>query len=112
MLRLVIVALATLAFGMTLLGTDRHAVALELAADTVRYSVFVSIDEEHEPRAAELGEIFGLAVDKNGDVYVADISNAVVLVFGRDGKFRGTVGRKGRGPGEFGAPTGIVIDER
>ncbi len=80
--------------------------------DTVRYRVAVSIDEEREPRAGELGEIFGLAIDTNGDIYVADISNAVLLVFARDGKYRGTVSRKGRGPGEFRAPTGIVIDDR
>lgn len=93
-------------------GTQASVVRSMQQADTVRYRVAVSIDEEYDPRAGEWGELFGLAVDGKGDVYVADISNAVILVFARDGNFRGTVRRKGKGPGEFQAPTGLVVDER
>ena len=111
-MRAVIVAAVAAVCGTSTSADWRSEPVRPQSADTVRYRIAASIDEELEPRAAELGEVFGLAVDKVGDVYVADISNAIIVVFGRDGKFRGTVGRKGRGPGEFQAPTGIAIDNR
>jgi hypothetical protein len=50
------------------------------------------------------GYIPGLAVDDNGDIYVADVQAMQIRVFDQDGKFLRTIGRKGQGPGEF---TGI-----
>ncbi|MBK8247491.1 MAG: hypothetical protein IPK85_08865 [Gemmatimonadetes bacterium] len=80
------------------------------AQPTVRWRTTLAITDETDPRAAELGKVFGLAVDNTGNIYAADIDNGFIVVFGPDGRFRGQVGRKGRGPGEFQAPTGIVID--
>src|SRR5690606_29812911 len=39
----------------------------------------------------------------------SDFQDPRVLVFGADGRHLATIGRKGRGPGEFEAPTGPVI---
>lgn len=80
------------------------------AAPVVRWRTTLTISDESDPAAAELGKVFGLAMDKAGNIYAADIDNGVIVVFGPDGRARGRVGRKGRGPGEFQAPSGIVID--
>lgn len=53
----------------------------------------------------------GIAVDNQGNIYVADMSNFRVQKFDRDGKYLMTIGRKGQGPGEFEQPTKILIDE-
>jgi DNA-binding beta-propeller fold protein YncE len=58
----------------------------------------------------------GVAVAKNGDIFVSDghsgNTNARVVVFSRDGKFLRTFGRKGSGPGEFGEPHAIALDSQ
>jgi tripartite motif-containing protein 71 len=56
----------------------------------------------------------GLAVAPNGDVYVADLSNGRVSIFGGDGKFKATLGHlgaePGKGkPGEFNEPSGVAV---
>ena len=87
--------------------------ALELAAQpapVVRWRTTLTISDATDERAAELGKVFGLATDSAGNIYVADIDNSFLVVFGPDGRFRGQVGRKGRGPGEFQGPSGLVID--
>ena len=42
-----------------------------------------------------------IALDDEGRVYVADTKPAVIKVFERSGRFLRTIGREGRGPGEF-----------
>ncbi len=80
--------------------------------DARRWRTTLTISDETDERAAELGKIFGLAVDKDGNIYAADIDNSLIAVFGPNGRFRAQVGRKGKGPGEFQSPTGIVIDDQ
>lgn len=55
--------------------------------------------EEGEP--GELVEPWGLTVDAQGRVYVADRKPAVIKVFDRQGVLIRTIGREGEGPGEF-----------
>ncbi len=59
--------------------------------------------------ATVFGRIDGLEIDPTGRVYVLDTRPAVVRVFGPDGEFLDSFGRRGSGPGEFGRPDGIVI---
>jgi hypothetical protein len=42
------------------------------------------------------------AVDARNRVYIFEYLESVIKVFGEDGKFLKTIGRKGQGPGEFG----------
>lgn len=56
----------------------------------------------------------GLGVAPNGDVYVTDLSNARIAVFGADGTFKfnfGKIGAEpGKGkPGEFNEPSGVAV---
>jgi len=44
-------------------------------------------------------------------IYVADAGSCRILVFDVQGKFLRAVGRKGQGPGEFAAPTGLCLTD-
>jgi hypothetical protein len=50
------------------------------------------------------GRVMDATLDRRGRLLVADDQNHRVVVFGRDGKFVGYVGRQGNGPGELQAP--------
>jgi sugar lactone lactonase YvrE len=52
----------------------------------------------------------GLAVDSDGNLYVADMLNARIEVFDADGNFIRTFGKRGDGPGYFAMPKGVAID--
>ena len=52
----------------------------------------------------------GVAVDKEGNLYVADTLNDRIEVFDADGDFIRTWGKNGDGPGYFARPKGVAID--
>jgi len=52
----------------------------------------------------------GLAVDSEGNLYVADTLNNRIEIFDADGKFISTFGKNGDGPGYFARPKGVAID--
>lgn len=51
-----------------------------------------------------------MAVDDEGRIYILDSGNQRIQVFGPDGKFLRTIGRRGQGPGEFESLNSIDID--
>jgi len=63
----------------------------------------------------EVYEMFGriqdLAADTEGNIYVLDDRTAMVRVFDSQGKYVQSYGAFGEGPGEFRAPTALVVDE-
>lgn len=52
----------------------------------------------------------GIAVDSDGNVYVADMLNARIEIFDADGNFVRTFGKRGDGPGYFAMPKGVAVD--
>jgi len=52
----------------------------------------------------------GVAVDKDGNLYVADTLNNRIEIFDADGTFIRTWGKAGDGPGYFARPKGLAID--
>lgn len=62
-----------------------------------------------ETDSSFIGSASGLAVDANGQIFVADAFSARVLEFTREGRFVRAYGRKGDGPGELRKPIAIVL---
>jgi DNA-binding beta-propeller fold protein YncE len=54
----------------------------------------------------------GVAVDKKGNIYVADQYNDRILVFDGKGKFLFKFGERGSGPGQFMRPMGIAVSPK
>ncbi|XP_050352593.1 protein wech isoform X2 [Nymphalis io] len=53
---------------------------------------------------------WGLCVDREGNIIVADRRNNRIQIFNSYGEFRTMFGSKGTGPGEFDLPAGITTD--
>lgn len=51
-----------------------------------------------------------VAVDAEGNLYVADTYNNRIEIFDADGQFVSTFGKNGDGPGYFSRPKGVAID--
>jgi sugar lactone lactonase YvrE len=58
----------------------------------------------------DFGAPQGVAVDKDGNVYVTDTLNNRVEIFDADGNFISEFGKNGDGPGYFARPKGIAVD--
>ncbi len=64
-------------------------------------------------KGAQEGELFfptNLAVDPDGNLYVADTGNARIVEFDRRGKFKSQFGHFGDRPGTFTRPKGLAVD--
>lgn len=61
---------------------------------------------------AEHKEPRGIAIDREGNVYIADFRNYRVQKFGPDGAFAGAWGGEGGGPGQFNDPCDVKTDAR
>ncbi|MBN1272352.1 MAG: 6-bladed beta-propeller [Candidatus Aminicenantes bacterium] len=56
-------------------------------------------------------EVRDVAVDRLGNIYVADMNNYRIQKFDKNGKYLQTIGRRGQGPGEFDLPDRVRIDD-
>lgn len=77
--------------------------------DTLRLALLWSVVEGEHKTADSLGVLTGIAMDANGTVYVSDREEHKLWVFDARGRSVRGIGRRGQGPGEFQAPTGIAI---
>ncbi len=64
--------------------------------------------DQTDPGTFSLPE--GVAVDKDGNVFVTDTFNDRVEMFDADGEFISTFGKNGDGPADFERPKGIAVD--
>lgn len=62
---------------------------------------FVRIAATDDTSETPLGSIGSVISDEAGEIYVADVSNARIVVFDSTGRQVRVIGRRGRGPGEF-----------
>lgn len=76
--------------------------------DTVRARL-VSTIVDADAAGTPIGEISSIAIDPQGRIYLGDLQEPRILVFSAEGKPLATIGRKGQGPGEFSAPTGLIF---
>ena len=77
--------------------------------DTIAMVVRFEVAEGMHATADSLGQISGIARDRRGVVYASDMAASKIWVFGPDGQSLPSIGRRGRGPGEFESPTGLAI---
>ncbi|MDI6891794.1 MAG: NHL repeat-containing protein [Actinomycetota bacterium] len=56
-----------------------------------------------------MGRPHGVAVDKDGNIYIADMENARILVFDKTAKFLFKFGERGTGEGQFLNPMGVAV---
>ena len=68
-----------------------------------------SIGTEEGQSWEMLSRVTTAVFDRNDNLYVLDGGNARVLVFDRGGRFVRQLGKKGSGPGELQAPTGLAL---
>ena len=86
------------------LSANAPKVALEL----VRTIGDVDTDDENLAFDSPLD----MAVGEGGAIYVLDTGNQRIQVFGSDGRYLRTIGRRGQGPGEFQSPSSITLDHQ
>jgi sugar lactone lactonase YvrE len=58
----------------------------------------------------DLAKPTGLAVDRDGNLYVCDTLNDRIEIFDADGNFIRTYGKNGDGPADFTRPKGVALD--
>ncbi|MFC1561627.1 6-bladed beta-propeller [candidate division KSB1 bacterium] len=56
-------------------------------------------------------ELYDIAKDSKENIYIIDGSSCRVQIFDSNGKYIGTIGERGQGPGEFYYPFRIKIDK-
>jgi hypothetical protein len=52
-----------------------------------------------------------ISVDREGNLYIADITNRRVQMFDKAGAFVRQIGRQGQGPGEYSFPNRVLFDK-
>jgi hypothetical protein len=108
-----LVRLVTTLLGIASLVTAVAAQAGSLAeiyrTGAVRLIEEVRITDKELPEGLVFQNPLGIAVDPQGRVYVADAGAEHIKVFGPDGRFIRTIGRKGQGPGEFQGPEFVEV---
>ena len=78
-------------------------------ADTLVYEPTWEVAPGSHPDADSLGDVTGVAVDGEGNVYVSDRLGSRIWAFDESGVLLQGIGGKGEGPGEFDVPTGIAV---
>jgi hypothetical protein len=81
--------------------------SLLLPAAGARMLTFGALDGADE---AILGDVTAVAATPDGRILVLDEPNSVVRIVGPDGRYLGSVGRAGRGPGDFFHARSMAVD--
>jgi hypothetical protein len=71
------------------------------SGDALSVEEELSIGEAKGNQQDLFGYISMIAVDSNENIYVADLKEAHIQVYDKDGGYLRTIGRRGQGPGEF-----------
>jgi hypothetical protein len=69
----------------------------------------LTIGEAEGPKEYMFTDIRYVAVDDDENIYVADVREAHIKIFDKNGDYISTVGRKGQGPGDIQFPRNVCI---
>lgn len=95
-------SLATLSIliGLFILGCEQNNKSTN-TSDLQQLSVTKELSISLKNDKVLIGSFSGLAVADNGDIYAADGKLQTIHVFSKEGIYKRSIGRKGKGPGEF-----------
>jgi len=85
--------------------TAKNSIAAGSPAIALKADLVVAPDEDD----VVLGRIVDVAVDSRDNIYALDASAEAVHKFSADGRFTGSFGGRGEGPGEFNGPRCLTI---
>ena len=82
----------------------------KLQYELLRLDLHKNLSVSTDSLSVVIGEtIVGLAVDSRGNIYLGDQDEAKIHILSPAGRYLGSLGRKGHGPGEFEHLYGIYI---
>jgi DNA-binding beta-propeller fold protein YncE len=67
------------------------------------------LDENSQDSLSMFSNIMAIDVDRDGNIYVCDAISSSIKKFDSEGNFVKSIGRLGKGPGEFEFPTSFVV---
>lgn len=66
-----------------------------------QYELICELYEDEEIPESFIYQSYDFCIDETGNLYVADSGNCRIAIFGPDGAYQRSFGRRGDGPGEF-----------
>lgn len=76
-------------------------------------NIFKKIEEIYiQTKGLDVGSLFMVKIDSSKNFVFLDAKTRQLLIFNKEGRFVKRVGKKGQGPGEFIAPSGIALDKQ
>lgn len=90
------------------LEADRFGRILQTSFGTDEVIVFTK-GLEFDMKLSGIPNPFDVTVDADGNIYVSSFGSDQIYKFKRDGSKVASFGKKGRGPGEFFGPAGLVV---
>lgn len=79
--------------------------------NTLKFLSYFGKPSEHKnPEKGTFSGPTNVAVDRSGNIYVADTFNCRIQVLNQEGNFLHAFGKRGDRPGEFIRPKGIAVD--
>jgi sugar lactone lactonase YvrE len=94
------------------LAASGNAQAAETTGGAVKLVAQEVIASGPGAAPGQLDQPRGAAIDDQGNLYVADMANNRIQVFGPDGRSLRTIGSAGSGEGQFQEPRGIAVDRQ
>ncbi len=94
--------------GVTIISNPREPLYGEIELELEEDLVIGKEDDEN----FRFFKWISLDVDREGNIYVMDRGSFRIQKFNKEGEYVQTIGREGQGPGEFGKPNFITLDEK